>query len=466
MEHFAQKGILRRSFKAMNTPTLNHRAALVLLCVGVLAAGATVGLAGAPVPDTSEGPTGPLSRREAVQWGLERNPELAALRQQHGIAAAAVVIANTYPHNPTWEARVRNADGPISATITNRVPTEQNLIFPVEIRGQRTFRRQDAAAGLSRTDWEIADQELDLAVRVIRAFDTVLYHEAKLRVLEETLRVNEQSAGRVKQMVEARLLAGADLILSRAEVDDTRALASAERAAVVTARSDLRRALGTVVPEVDIEGALDAQVPTWDAPDLIQVALTRRPDMLARRAAVREAEAKVRLAVAERIDNPTIGPSYDYDPTRINSIGVFFTVPLPIFNTKRGEIMQREAEHQQAVLRVRQADAAIRQEVQAAIARLETTRASVETYSRQVLPHLEGLLREILNLFEKGVGGVDALKVIEIRRRLLTAREGRLAALWDLSQARADLAAAVGDPALALVPEEELPPPAPEAPPR
>jgi outer membrane protein, heavy metal efflux system len=307
---------------------------------------------------------------------------------------------------------------------------------------------------------------LALAVRVIRAFDTVLYHEAKLRVLEETLRVNEQSAGRVKQMVEARLLAGADLILAGAEVDDARAMASAERAAVVTARSDLRRALGTVAPEVEIDGALDAQVPTWDAPDLIQVALTRRPDLLARRAAVREAEAKVRLAVAERIDNPTIGPSYDYDPTRINSIGVFFTVPIPVFNTKRGEIMQREAEHQQAVLRVRQTDAAIRQDVQAAIVRLETTRASVEIYSRQALPHLEGLLRDILNLFEKGAGGVDALKVIDVRRRLLTAREGHLAALLELSQARADLAAAVGDPALALVPEETLPPPAAEPPPR
>jgi outer membrane protein TolC len=439
---------------------------LVLFCLCGLAVGAAVGLAGTPPPDTSEGPTGALSRQEAVQWGLQQNPELAALRQQHGIAAAAVLIANTYPHNPTWESRVRNADGPISATITNRVPMEQNLIFPVEIRGQRTFRRQDAAASLSRTDWEIADQELALAVRVIRAFDTVLYHEAKLKVLEETFRVNQRSADRVKQMVEARLLAGADLILARAEVDDARAMASAERAAVVTARSDLRRALGTVAPEVEIEGELDAQVPTWDAPDLIQVALTRRPDLLARRAAVREAEAKVRLAVAERIDNPTIGPSYDYDPTRVNSIGVFFTVPIPVFNTKRGEIMQREAERQQAVLRVRQTDAVIRQDVQAAIDRLKTTRDSVEIYSHQALPHVEGLLREILNLFEKGAGGVDALKVIEIRRRLLTAREGYLAALWDLSQARADLAAAVGDPALALVPEETLPAPAAEPQPR
>ena len=44
-------------------------------------------------------------------------------------------------------------------------------------------------------------------------------------------------------------------------------------------------------------------------------------------------------------------------------------------------------------------------------------------------------MTDILNLFERGVGGVDVLKVIDIRRRLLTARDGYLAALWELSQA-------------------------------
>ena len=52
-----------------------------------------------------------------------------------------------------------------------------------------------------------------------------------------------------------------------------------------------------------------------------------------------------------------------------------------------------------------------------------------------MLPQLEAAMTDILNLFERGVGGVDVLKVIDIRRRLLTARDGYLAALWELSQA-------------------------------
>ena len=72
--------------KIMNNLTRNHRAMIVLFCLCVLAVGTAAGLAGTPPPDTSEGPTGALSRQEAVQWGLERNPELAALRPGLGPA--------------------------------------------------------------------------------------------------------------------------------------------------------------------------------------------------------------------------------------------------------------------------------------------------------------------------------------------------------------------------------------------
>src|SRR5260221_7545024 len=38
-----------------------------------------------------------LTLDAAIRWSLEHNPEIMALRQQHGIAAAGIVIAYTYP---------------------------------------------------------------------------------------------------------------------------------------------------------------------------------------------------------------------------------------------------------------------------------------------------------------------------------------------------------------------------------
>ncbi len=39
-------------------------------------------------------------------WALQQNPLLAAVRQQHGTAAAGIVIAQTYPFNPSYFALV------------------------------------------------------------------------------------------------------------------------------------------------------------------------------------------------------------------------------------------------------------------------------------------------------------------------------------------------------------------------
>src|SRR5438876_145455 len=66
----------------------------------------------------------PLTLEAAVSWALQNNPELAVKRQQQGIAAAGVVIAQTYPFNPTLENRIQGATGPTSAGITNQVPLE------------------------------------------------------------------------------------------------------------------------------------------------------------------------------------------------------------------------------------------------------------------------------------------------------------------------------------------------------
>jgi hypothetical protein len=73
-------------------------------------------------PTTSSERTGPplgcpdpaspvLSLEATVRYALENNPQLAALRQQHGIAAAGVVIAKTYPFNPIYQSNVLYAKG-------------------------------------------------------------------------------------------------------------------------------------------------------------------------------------------------------------------------------------------------------------------------------------------------------------------------------------------------------------------
>ena len=395
-------------------------------------------------------PPASLSLDAAVLWAFQNNPELIAIRQQHGVAAAGIVIADTYPFNPIMENKVRGANGPESAGITNRVAVESKILVDVEVRGQGRYRRQGAGAALSRADAEIATLEAGVSVRVIRAFDAFVYRRAKLRLAERTLEVTTEAAEQVRKLVDGARLRPADLILARTEIDDVRAQLSPARAAAAMAEQDLRRALGVLGSTFEVQGDLEPPLLDREASDLLEEAQRRRQDLRSREAAVEEADARLKLEKANRFGNPNVGPAYEYDPTRVNLIGAQFTLPLPLFNTHKGEIMQREAELARAMLDLRQAHVQIAQDVQAALARWEAAHAWAATYRDQVLPSLRTSVQGIEKLFEQGDPGVDVLRVIDTRRKELRARDGYLDALWEVRQARADLAAAVGDPALVI----------------
>jgi cobalt-zinc-cadmium efflux system outer membrane protein len=388
----------------------------------------------------------------AVGWALAHNPELAVIREQHGIAAAGVVIAKTYPFNPFWEGKILPDFGPESSGVTNAVSQEHKLLLEVELHHQRRYRREGAAAALSRTDWEIAFQELTMAVRVIRAFELSLYRQEKLHFVEETIRLNEEAAKQVGKLVEQAQLRAGDLIVARTEVEDTRAQLGTARTALAVARNSMRRLLGDVGAIGRLEGTLEQPVIVAGSKELIADALDRRPDLRARTAAVTEAEARLRLTRADRCGNPVIGPMYDLNETRVNFVGTQITLPLPVFNRRKGEIMQREAELARASQELRQTEIQIQQEVDAALDRIKETQAWVDGYRTRTLPDMRKALEEMHRLFTQNQPGSDVLRVIDIRRKVLKAQSDYLDALWELSDAKADLAAAVGDPSVAFGP--------------
>jgi outer membrane protein TolC len=223
------------------------------------------------------------------------------------------------------------------------------------------------------------------------------------------------------------------------------------------ATNELRRLLGVVDETIELEGTLDDRAPILDPPaDLVQRAIEGRPDLEALRLAVQEARARVRLEIANRWGNPSTGPFFEYNETSAYFIGAFISWPLPVCNTHQGEIQQREAELARATAAVRQGEMQARHDVQGALARLADAEALVRTFQTTTLPALEEARESLDRLFAKAQQAVDLSRVLEIRRRLLRARGAFLDALWELSQARADLAAAVGDPVLPL----GVPPPA------
>jgi outer membrane protein TolC len=295
-----------------------------------------------------------LSREMVVRWALENNPEIVAVRQQRGIAAAAVVIARTYPFNPFLESKVEGANGPTSAGVTNHVINEHKVLMELELHGQRGYRQDIATAALQRTEWEIVFQEVLLVARVLKAFDGVLYRQEKLRLADERLRLNERAAEQIRKLREQGKLSPADLILIQTEVNDSQATRAGAQAALVAAEFDLHRAAGDRNEPLPLAGSLQGQVLPADLDGLLNVAFASRADLRARRIAVAESGARVQLERSNRFGNPILGPSYTLDSTQVSSIGMQVSIPLPVFNVHSGDILQRQAEQARAMQELRQ----------------------------------------------------------------------------------------------------------------
>ena len=197
-------------------------------------------------------------------------------------------------------------------------------------------------------------------------------------------------------------------------------------------------------------GTLERPAPGGECDSWLAAAYEVRPDRFARMAAIHEAAADVRFQTADRFGNPAVGPFYEFNESQTTFVGANIQLPIPILNCHPGEIRQAEARQSQAQLNMRQTDVEIWQDVTTAAANVAETLRWVESYQRDILPALRKSLEDTNLLFQQGQGGVDVLRVLDVRRKLLQAQDGYLDAFLAYTAAMADLAQAVGDPGLAM----------------
>jgi cobalt-zinc-cadmium efflux system outer membrane protein len=403
----------------------------------------------AQVPETVPPPR-ILARENAVHHALQYNPVLMTVRKQNGFADAAIVIAKTYPFNPVFVGYVTPVGGPTSAGITNRVQTEDYMTLELELCGQGRIRRTGADATKNRIEAEIAQQEIVVSIATIRAYNAVLYRQNKLQLLEEGIKLNELQVEKLQELVQAKKAKDMDLLLPRTDLESARAQRYQARTTLAVARSELRRLLGTLDDSFEVAGDIDVPLPTNDRTALTELALNLRPDLRARRAAIDEVEAALRLVVANRYGNITAGPFFEYDPTQIVYIGGRLSFSVPAFNTKKGEIIKAQTDVARARSEVQQIELQVSQDVLAALSRLKDATKWASSYYSEVLPNLTNTKLAMEKMFAGNDPGIDLPRYLAVQRAFLKATESFLDARYEVSQAESDLALAVAEPALAL----------------
>ena len=390
----------------------------------------------------------------ALYGAITQNPDLVALRQTTAASAEAVETARHFPVtlNPTlWlEARPWNFTPIRENGATLREAKLPGYLYvslrqPIELGHQQRYRERIAEAAYTQTRWNQVQAELTALVQTYRFYETAAYRREKLRIASDLAEFNHKLVSTLERRLEDNQVTPADLALARVEDEASRQLVEAARLDYATALSDLHTQLGTPETAGRVEPSSDFVLPPYipeaEEAQLIELAIQSRPEIHAAAAQVDGARAAIGLARGDRLPTPVVGPVYVRDEALIQYYGFVLVTPIPVWNSGKPLVRQREAEYRQAVVRFEQVRERTIAQVRTALARWNSASKQVKAVAG-VTPTLQRQVEVLERLFDEGQ--TDLNKLLQAQQRLIQLENARLDAIWGATQAQSDLLTALG----------------------
>ena len=277
----------------------------------------------------------PVTMQQVVAQALDHNPALLAARQNllsmrgQEIQAGVRANPNLYLAGSDITLSANNPASPYAYDVG---------IDRLFERGQKRRWRLDVARNTTaQTDGQYHDQIRQVTLQVKQNYTNLLLAKATLKLAQDNLSsfrhelqisLDRYNAGDIGKLDYERL----DLQLAQFESDESNAEMS-----VGQASDQLQTLMGVARPtrSFDIAGDLVPPPISESLSELEQKALTARPDFLAAQAAVRVADANVKLTYANGTTDPTLEADYQRS-AGYNTAGFSVSLPLRFFDRNQG----------------------------------------------------------------------------------------------------------------------------------
>ena len=276
------------------------------------------------------------------------------------------------------------------STARVRPSTSVRVDVPFERGGKRTERE-----AVAQEDRAIAETAVLDAIRALRLDVQQAFVDLQLAQQNLTLaRENATALDEIVRLNETRVRAGdvaeVELLRSRlAALQSRQAVRAAElrvRAESLRLERVMGRPPGTATFTIQ-ELAQPAPVAAR-APELQARARLARPDLRALQRAQARSQAELRLQLAVGKIDFTVGGEYrrqDGLAGRGNSVGLFFSTPLPLFDRNQGNIAVARTEETRADMRLRQLEQSIAADVELAAAQYTSAEETLRTVESEML---------------------------------------------------------------------------------
>jgi cobalt-zinc-cadmium efflux system outer membrane protein len=293
----------------------------------------------------------------AVAEAVQANLSLLAERSNLSIADAAAISARLRP-NPVLSGGADSLDllGTGFDTTNQAGPPQYSVRVDVPFeRGHKREMRTEVAFQAKRVaEAQFAEAVRHLKLDVTLAAIDVLEARAKLQLAEDNLAALTQLLQLNQQRFESGAIPQLEVTRSRVAMLQYRGNVKTAQLALNEARLKLLPLLGKQPDETRVD--IDDRLGTGLAPEpnlavLQQTARATRPDLLALRNDQARTQADLKLELAQGKVDYTLGAEYRREQGvngRGNMLGLFFSVPLPLFNRNQGDIARAEAERDKA----------------------------------------------------------------------------------------------------------------------
>lgn len=311
---------------------------------------------------------------EAVREAIEHNLDLVAEKFNLSVADARLITARLRP-NPVLSLGGDHLDvvGTGYNAINQAGPSEYSIRtdFLLERGQKRANRVALAEQGKAVVELQLLNSVRTLVLDVQNAFVEALLAKENVALAEENLK----SFGEIVEVNRKRVATGdlAEVELFRTELAQLQ-FESAVRQANLrlrTARVKLQLLLGRPAtgPLVEVSGELRRDSNRVDQAEMARLALEQRPDLRSIQRDQARSLADLRLQLAQSKIDYTVGTEFRRQQGlagRGNSLGVFFSTNLPVFNKNQGEIERARQEQRQIEARIKALSATIQADVETA----------------------------------------------------------------------------------------------------
>lgn len=389
-----------------------------------------------------------LTLQQTLEYALQHNRDLKLGNIAIDTANAMKTIAAA-PPNPLLTLQTAGinpklgigAGKPKDKTVDSTIRVDQLI----ERGGKRDLRIENASylETAARQDWH--DVRRQTRQIVSAAYFDLIAAQHKLRVANETRDLFTITQAAADKRKKAGDIAGADA--ARIRVDALRADNDARQAAsdLLHAQTTLISLLSLTAPATSVHAIDDwpAQI-LPDAQDTLDLAIQKRPDVLAAKARLDAALAARKLALAARTRDISVGVQFEHYPVSAsnpqgsgNSVG--FGVQIPLFTRYefQGEIRAAESAVDAANESLEKTKEAARNEL---VLLIESAQASKEMNARfqgELLSAARSSAEAAEFAFKNGALGV--MDVLDARRTYRAIEMDAINAQADFAKVQAAL---------------------------